>query len=52
VVDVRGVVQRIFTYPGGAENISLDLHSLNNGVYILRVFDNKTWKSTKVIVAK
>ena len=52
VMDVRGVVFKTYNYPGGAENLSLDLSSLNNGIYIIQLFDNKTWRSTKVILAK
>jgi hypothetical protein len=52
VVDALGIVRKVMRYPGGMERISVDLSGLNNGVYIVQVFDNKTWKSNKVILAK
>ena len=52
VIDVQGVVRKTFDYPGGMDRLSLDLSSLNNGVYIIQVFDNKTWKSSKVVLTK
>ena len=52
VLDLQGVVQKAYSYPGGTDHISLDLSSLSNGMYIVQVFDNKTWKSSKVLLTK
>jgi len=52
IVDVQGIVRKTFTYPGGVERISADLSGLNNGLYIIQVFDNRIWRSSKVVLNK
>lgn len=52
VVDALGMVRKRLRVPGGVGTIQVDLGDLNNGVYIIQVFDNKTWRSNKVVLAK
>jgi hypothetical protein len=52
VVDGRGVVRRMFRYPGGLETVSVNLGGLHSGLYTVQVFDNKRWTSSQVILTK
>ncbi|HVU58166.1 MAG TPA: T9SS type A sorting domain-containing protein [Puia sp.] len=52
VMDAQGVVRKTFSYSGGVENVSVDLSSLNGGIYTIQVFDNKSWKSGQVLLTK
>jgi hypothetical protein len=52
VIDAQGVIQKRLSFPGGLETTQVDLSGLKNGIYIIQVFDNKRWKSYKVVLAK
>jgi len=39
-------------YREGVENVSVEFSGLNNGIYIIQVFDNKTWKSSQVVLSE
>lgn len=52
VLDLRGVLQKEFSYPGGVGRPSLDLSGLSNGIYIVQVYDSKRWVAGKIVVAK
>jgi hypothetical protein len=52
VVDAQGTVRKIFNYPGGVDRVSVNLSGLISGVYTVQVYDNKTWKSSQVVLTK
>jgi hypothetical protein len=52
VTDAMGVVRKTFQYPAGVREASVDLGGLASGVYILQVYDNKTWTSRQVVLKK
>jgi hypothetical protein len=51
VLDAQGVLKKIIKY-SGVDNVSVDLSGLTKGIYTLQIFDNKTWHSSSVVVAK
>lgn len=51
VVDGQGVARKMVVYPG-VESASLDLSGLTSGIYTVQVFDNKTWRSSQVVLTK
>ena len=52
VMDAQGVVRKTFSYPGGLDNVSVNLSDLTSGIYTLQIFDNKTWTSSQVVLTK
>ena len=52
VMDVTGIVRKTFRYPQGIGEVSVDLGGLTSGVYILQIYDNKTWTSRQVVLTK
>jgi hypothetical protein len=52
VLDKTGVLRKIYSYPGGLTNISIDLSSLPADIYTVQVFDNTTWTARQIILAK
>ena len=51
VLDGQGVLRKTIQYPG-VESVSVDLSGLTSGIYTLQIFDNKTWRSSQVVLTK
>jgi hypothetical protein len=52
VADASGTVRKVFSYAGGVEHVTVNLSGLNGGIYTVQVFDNKSWTSTQMVLAK
>ena len=52
VSDQSGNIRKEFTYPSGVSRTTIDLSNLQNGTYILQTFNNKTWNSTQIVIAR
>jgi hypothetical protein len=52
VTDQSGNIKKEFSYPAGVSRTTVDLSSLPNGTYILQSFNNKTWNSTQIVIAR
>lgn len=52
VKDQSGITKKQTKYNGGASAVSINVQSLQPGVYYLNVYDGKLWRHTQVLVAK
>jgi hypothetical protein len=52
VSDQSGNIRKEFSYPSGVSRTTIDLSNLPNGIYILQTFNNKTWNSTQLVIAR
>jgi hypothetical protein len=51
IIDALGAVRKQFTYHGETK-VTLDVSGLAKGIYTVQVFDNKTWRSSKLVLTK
>jgi len=52
VSDQSGNIRKEFSYPSGVSRTTIDLSNLQNGTYILQTFNNKTWNSMQIVIAR
>jgi hypothetical protein len=52
VVDALGTVLGLYNYPLGIAVTTLNLSSLNNGLYILQTYDHNSWNSHLLLIKK
>ncbi|MEP6596999.1 MAG: T9SS type A sorting domain-containing protein, partial [Ginsengibacter sp.] len=50
VIDILGNIKKKFSYSSGETNIKLNLGSLINGAYIIRVYNGKVWANKKIAI--
>jgi hypothetical protein len=52
VLGQTGNVLKLFSYSSGVAAANIDLSSLQNGSYILQIYDNVSWTSQQVVIMK
>ena len=52
ITDRLGVVKKTFEYKSGIVSTKVSTADLNAGVYLLSVFDGRTWKGKQLIIEK
>ncbi|HVU58169.1 MAG TPA: T9SS type A sorting domain-containing protein [Puia sp.] len=52
VMDLQGIQQKNFSYPGGVDKASVNITGLAAGIYMIQIFDNQRWVTKRVILTK
>ena len=52
VIDQTGTVKKVISYSGGVPSATVDVSNLTSGVYMIQVYNNLTWTSQQIIIAK
>jgi len=52
ITDRVGSPRGLFEYKDGINSVNISLRDFNAGLYILSVFDGKTWSSKQLLIQK
>lgn len=52
VIDVFGNIKKKFSYSSGETNIKINVSTLINGTYVIRVYNGMVWTYKKVVIAR
>jgi hypothetical protein len=52
IVDQFGHIRKVFSYPSGIAMTNVDLGGLETGLYIVQIYNKRSWVSQKLMVTK
>lgn len=50
IINKNGKIVKQYNYGSGIQSISVDISGLNADLYMLRIFDGKSWHTSKIVV--